>query len=50
VDRMLGKPVSATDHPEGTLKVSTVIYTRGDDRIETVFADGVLVKYTISSK
>ncbi len=50
VDRMLGKPVSATEHPEGTLKVSTVVYTRGDDRIETVFADGVLVKYTISSK
>jgi len=50
VDRILGKPVSATEHPEGTLKVSTVVYTRGDDRIETVFADGVLVKYTISSK
>ena len=50
VDRILGKPVRVDEHMEGQLKVATVIYTRGGDRVETVFADGVLVKYTISSK
>lgn len=50
VDKILGKPVSMDERKEGTLKVATVVYSRGDDRIETVFADGVLVKYTISSK
>jgi hypothetical protein len=47
VDKILGRPVSVNEHSEGTLKVSTVVY---DDRVETVFADGVLVRYTISSK
>ena len=50
VDKILGKPVSANEHAEGTLKVTTVVYTRGEDRVEAVFADGVLVKYTLSSK
>jgi hypothetical protein len=50
VDKILGKPVSVDEHAEGKLKVATIVYTRGDDRVETVFADGVLVRYTISSK
>jgi hypothetical protein len=50
VDRILGKPVKVDEHMEGQLKVATVIYSRGDDRVETVFADGILVRYTISSK
>jgi len=50
VDRILGKPVSVDERTEGKLKIATLVYTRGDDRVEAVFADGVLVKYTISSK
>lgn len=50
VEKILGKPVSVDEKLEGKLKVTTLVFTQGDDRIDAVLVDGVLVRYTISSK
>jgi hypothetical protein len=47
---VLGDPESTSDRMEGRLKVTTAVYTRGDQRIEADFIDGVLIKYSIASK
>jgi hypothetical protein len=46
----LGEPEKTSDRLEGRLKVTTAIYSRGDQRIEADFVEGVLIKYSISSK
>jgi hypothetical protein len=46
----LGTPDKTTDRMEGKLKVTTAIFTRDDQRIEAEFVEGVLIRYTISSK
>lgn len=46
----LGEPEKTSDRMEGRLKVTTATYTRGDQRIEADFVEGVLIKYSISSK
>ena len=46
----LGDPEKTSERPEGRLTVRTAIYTRGDQRIEADFVEGVLIKYSISSK
>jgi hypothetical protein len=50
VEDLLGSPETTSDHTEGSLKTKTAVFLRGDDRIEALFVEGVLVKYTISSK
>lgn len=45
-----GKPERTTDRMEGTLKVTTAVFTRADQRIEAQFVEGVLIKYAISSR
>jgi hypothetical protein len=50
VDAMLGRPEKVSDRTEGGLKVSTSVYLRGDERISADFVDGVLIRYSISSK
>jgi hypothetical protein len=50
VTDMLGQPETTSDRTEGSLKTKTAVFVRGGDRIETLFVEGVLVKYTISSK
>lgn len=50
VEKILGKPVSVDEKLEGKLKVTTLVFAQGDDRIDAVLVDGVLVRYTISSK
>lgn len=46
----LGAPDKTSDHMEGKLKITTAIFTRGDQRIEVEFLEGVLIRYSISSK
>ena len=47
---LLGDPEKTSERLEGRLAVRTAIYTRGDQRIEADFVEGVLIKYSISSK
>lgn len=46
----LGAPEKSSDRMEGKLKVTTAIFTRDDQRIEAEFVEGVLIRYSISSK
>ncbi len=46
----LGSPDKSSDRMEGTLKVTTAIFTRNDQRIEAEFVEGVLIRYSISSR
>ncbi len=46
----LGSPDKSSDRMEGKLKVTTAIFTRDDQRIEAEFVEGVLIRYSISSK
>jgi hypothetical protein len=50
VEDSLGKPEKSSNRPEGTLRVVTAIYSRGDQVITADFVEGVLIKYSISSK
>lgn len=46
----LGTPEHTSDRMEGKLKVTTAVFSRGDQRVEADFVEGVLIKYSISSK
>jgi hypothetical protein len=50
VEQALGKPEKTSDRNEGTLKVVTATYSRDDQRITAEFVEGVLIRYSISSK
>jgi hypothetical protein len=50
VDQILGKPEKSASRAEGTLRVVTATYSRGDQLIAAEFVEGVLIKYSISSK
>jgi hypothetical protein len=50
VRRALGEPEKTVDRMEGRLKVTTATFTSGDHRIEADFVEGVLIKYSISSR
>ena len=50
MEQALGKPVKSTPRTEGTVHLVTAIYSRGDELITADFVEGVLVKYSISSK
>jgi len=47
---LYGKPDQSSERMEGKLKVVTAIFTRGDQRIQAEFVEGVLIRYSISSK
>ena len=49
-EESLGKPEKTSERNEGTLKVVTAIYSRDDQRITAEFVEGVLIRYSISSK
>jgi len=49
VRRAFGEPEKTADRMEGRLKVTAATFTSGDQRIETEFVEGVLIKYSISS-
>lgn len=50
VDRLLGAPAARSARTEGTLAVSVKQYEHGSERIEALFVEGVLVRYTIASR
>lgn len=50
VDSLLGRPVEVQRGKEGALDVSRSTYDQGQNVVETVFVEGVLVRYTIRSK
>lgn len=50
VEQALGKPDKSTNRLEGTLRVTTATYARGDQVITAEFVEGILIKYAISSK
>ena len=45
-----GSPTGASDHREGTLTVTTVVFVRDEQRIAAEFVEDVMVRYTITSK
>lgn len=49
-ETLLGKPEQSDDRMEGTLKVTTAVFTRDDQRIQAEFVEGVLIRYSISSR
>ena len=50
VERALGQPDKSSERSEGSLKVVTSIYTHDDQRITAEFVEGVLIRYSISSR
>lgn len=50
VDALLGRPETITSRMEGSLKVSSAVYLTRDRRIEADFVEGVLVRFTTSSR
>jgi len=50
VEHILGKPTRSTPRNEGTLRVVSATYTRGDEVVTAEFVEGVLIKYSIASK
>ncbi len=50
VDALLGRPESIATRSEGILKVSSSVYLTKDRRIEVEFVEGVLIRFTVSSR
>ena len=50
VESVLGRPEKSTSRKEGALTVIANAYASGDQTITAEFVEGVLVKYSISSK
>ncbi len=50
VDALLGRPESIATRAEGTLKVSSSVYLSRDRRFDVEFVEGVLIRFTVSSR
>jgi len=50
VDALLGRPVEVHRGKEGSLDVSHSTYQKGENAVDALFVEGVLVRYTISSR
>jgi hypothetical protein len=50
VTEIFGEPDKVADRMEGRLKVTTASFARDDHRLDAEFVEGVLVKYSLSSK
>jgi hypothetical protein len=50
VERLLGKADKTSAKTEGSLKIITATFARGDQVISADFIEGILVKYSISSR
>jgi hypothetical protein len=46
-ERLLGTPVESSARREGTLRVVSAVFVRGDERITADFVEDVLIRYTI---
>ncbi len=49
-ERQFGRPVSVSERREGTLRVATLVFTRGDSRITADFVEDVMIRYTVASR
>lgn len=49
-DRLLGAPASTSDRKEGTLAVNVRTYDSASGRVRAEFVEGVLVRFTITSR
>ena len=45
-----GPPVGENEHVEGGLRITTVRFVRGDNLIVADFVEGVLVRFSMSSR
>jgi hypothetical protein len=50
VSGIYGEPEKTTDRMEGRLKVTTATFAHDDHRLDAEFVEGVLIKYSLSSK
>jgi hypothetical protein len=50
VEQVLGKPGRTTNRTEGSMRLVSATYTRGEQVITAEFVEGVLTKYSIASK
>jgi hypothetical protein len=50
VSGIFGEPEKTTDRMEGRLKVTTATFAHDDHRLDAEFVEGVLIKYSLSSK
>jgi hypothetical protein len=50
VSGIFGEPEKTTDRMEGRLTVTTATFARDDHRLDADFVEGVLIKYSLSSK
>lgn len=50
IEELLGAPSKVTPAREGTLKVERLVFTTEDERVEALLVEGVLIRYTVSSK
>lgn len=50
VDAILGRPTSLLPRNEGTLKVVRATYSQGENEVTAEFVEGVLIRYSISSR
>jgi hypothetical protein len=50
VQELFGKPDKTTERMEGTLRVVTATYTHDDQRVTAEFVEGVVVRYSITSR
>jgi len=49
-ERELGRPSQTSERHEGALTVTTLVFVRGEQRITAEFVEGVLFRYSITSK
>ena len=49
-ERMLGAAVDSSQHRQGDIVVTTLVFIVGDEKVSADFVEDVLVRYTISSK
>jgi hypothetical protein len=50
VESLLGKPQTIVEQAEGRLSTRTNVYVQPDRRVEALFVEGVLVRFTVTSK
>ncbi|HEU4698234.1 MAG TPA: hypothetical protein VFS40_03580 [Gemmatimonadales bacterium] len=50
VQALLGAPERMSERREGRLRVTTRSYAAGESRVEAEFVEGVLIRYTVSSR
>jgi hypothetical protein len=50
VEGMFGKAVQANDHSENGLTITSCVFEGKDERVQADFVNGVLVRYSVSSR